>query len=274
MDASAYQIPGDNTITLSEDLAREIKARFQKDRDNRFKLFLLSQGIREKYLDPITNDYPKEFHDWYETSGVRELFGKLGNFSKYAAAGEVVEYVATKTRKPDEDLSKLPVSLRALYEISLILKLDEDVFKTCLRFTPTRKTIDAPKHEWKTKDTAPLIHPNVSSLELALWRKRWEAPAKQKEEDKFRRNVKLLTVSVSEDIFAFDEGGKSGVVDMEQVQDLLSQIQALFSKSNEKQFKLETQIERIAEKYASEKEKADPANALKSPKKSRADDYK
>ena len=274
MDASIYQIPGDNAITLSDELAREIKSRFQKDRDNRFKLFLLSHGIRQKYLDPITNEYPKEFHEWYEASGVSKLFGKLSNFSKYAAAGEVIEYVATKTRMPDEELAKLPVSLRALYEISLILKLDEEVFKACLHFTPTRKTLDAPKHEWKTKDTDPLIHPEASSLELASWRKRWETPIKQKEEDKFRRNVKLLTVSVSQDLFAFDESGKTGVVDMEQVQDLLTQIQALFSKSNEKQFKLETQIERITEKYASEKEKADPANALKSLKKSRADDYK
>lgn len=274
MDASSYKIPGDNTITLSDELAREIKSRFQKDRDNRFKLFLLSHGIRQKYLDPITNEYSKEFHEWYEASGVSNLFGKLGNFTKYASAGEVVEFVATKTRDPDIELAKLPVSLRALYEISLILKHDEEAFKTCLRFTPTRQTLDAPKHEWKTKGTDPLIHPDASSLKLAAWRKRWEDPENRKEEDKFRRNVKLLTVSVSEDLFAFDESGKTGVVDMEQVQDLLTQIQALFSKSNEKQFKLETQIERITEKYASEKEKADPASALKAPKKSRADDYK
>lgn len=274
MDASTYKIPGDNVITLSDELAREIKSRFQKDRDNRFKLFLLSYGIRQKYLDPFTNEYPKEFHDWYDASGVRELFGKLGNFTKYASAGEVVEFVATKTRKPAEELAKLPVSLRALYEVSLILKLDEDVFKTCLRFTPTRKTLDAPKHEWRTKGTDPLIHPDVSSLELASWRKRWESPEQKKEEDKYRRTVKLLTVTVSEDIFSFDASGKTGVVDLEQVQGLLNQIEALFTKSNEKQFKLETQIDKISEKYVSAKEKADPANALKSPKKSRADDYK
>lgn len=274
MDASAYKMPGDNVITLSDELAREIKSRFQKDRDNRFKLFLLSYGIRQKYLDPVTNDYSSEFHDWYANSGVSDLFGKLSNFTKYASAGEVVKYVATQTRNPADDLARLPVSLRALYEASLILKLDEDVFKTCLRFTPSRKSLDAPKHEWKTKNTEPLIRPDTSSLELAAWRKRWLEPETHKEEDKFRRNVKLLTVSVSDDIFSFDAGGKTGVVDMEQVQNLLSQIQALFTKSNEKQFKLETQIERIAEKYASEKEKADPAIALRAPKKRRADDYK
>lgn len=274
MDASAYKMPGDNVITLSDELAREIKSRFQKDRDNRFKLFLLSYGIRQKYLDPVTNDYSSEFHDWYATSGVSDLFGKLSNFTKYASAGEVVKYVATKTRNPADDLARLPVSLRALYETSLILKLDEDVFKTCLRFTPSRKSLDAPKHEWKTKNSEPLIRPDTSSLELAAWRKRWLEPETHKEEDKFRRNVKLLTVSVSDDIFSFDAGGKTGVVDMEHVQNLLSQIQALFTKSNEKQFKLETQIERIAEKYASEKEKADPAIALRAPKKRRADDYK
>lgn len=274
MDISTYRMPGDNAITLSDELAKEIKSRFQRDRDNRFKLFVLSHGIRKKYLDPVSNDYSQEFHEWYATSGVGDLFGKLANFTKYASAGEVVEYVATKTRKPVEDLAKLPVSLRALYEVSLILKLDADVFKTCLRFTPTRKTIGAPKHEWKTKNTDPLIHPDVSSIALAAWRKRWEEPENHKEEDKYRRNVKLLTVSVSEDIFAFDAGGKRGVVDLEQVNSLLSQIQALFSKSNEKQFKLETQIERIVEKYETERDKADPINALKGSKNRRADDYK
>lgn len=274
MDVSTYKMPGDNAITLSDELAKEIKSRFQRDRDNRFKLFVLSHGIRKKYLDPVSNDYSQEFHDWYETSGVGDLFGKLANFTKYASAGEVVEHVASKSRKPAEDLAKLPVSLRALYEAFLILKLDEHVFKTCLRFTPTRKTVDTPKHEWKTKNTDPLIHPDVSSIALAAWRKRWEDPENQKEEDRYRRNVKLLTVSISEDIFAFDAGGKTGIVDLEEVKSLLSQIQSLFSKSNEKQFKLETQIERIVEKYEKEKDKADPVNALKTSKKRRADDYK
>jgi len=257
MDTEPYQLPGDNAVTISDGLAKEIKRHFKRDRDNRFKLFLLSQGIREKYLDPIKNEYSDEFREWYARSGVEQLFGKLPNFTRYAAAGEVIAYVSTKTSNPKRYLAQLPTSMNALYEISQIVKADPEAFKVCLHFTPTRRTLTDPKHEWKTKGTEPLVRPSVTAKEISAWRKRWDEPESRKEEDKFRRNVKLLTVSVSEDLFAFDASGKAGVVDLEQVQDLLAQIQALFSKSNEKQFKLETQIERITEKYASEKEKAD-----------------
>ena len=47
MDVSIYKVPGDNAITLSDELAKEIKLRFKRDRDNRFKLFVLSHGIQK-----------------------------------------------------------------------------------------------------------------------------------------------------------------------------------------------------------------------------------
>lgn len=275
MEANAYQLPGDNVVTLSDELTNEIKLRFKRDRDNRFKLFLLSQGIRQKYLDPISNEYSKEFHDWYANSGVAELFGKLPNFTRYAAAGEAIEFVANQTSNPKKYLAQLPTSMNALYEISQIIRLDTEAFKVCLHFTPTRKSLSAPKLDWKTKNTSPLIQPGVTAKDLAAWRKRWEEPETHNEEDKYRRNVKLLTISVSEDIYGFDDvGNKTGVIDMEHVQNLVSQIETLFSKNTEKQFKLETQLDRIKEKYEAEREKRDPATALKSTSKSRADDYK
>ena len=274
MDASTYQLPGHNAVTLSDELTKEIRLRFKRDRDNRFKLFLLSQGIRQRYLDPVSNEYPPEFHDWYANSGVAELFGKLPNFTRYAAAGEAIDYVAKETAKPKKYLAQLPTSMNALYEVAQIIKLDAEAFTVCLHFTPSRKTLDAPKHEWRTKNTSPLIQPSTTAKELSAWRKRWEEPEQNKEEDKYRRNVNLLTVSISEDIFGFDDvGNKTGIVDMEHVQSLLGQIEALFSKSNEKQFKLDTKIDRIKEKYQNERDKRDPSVVLKSAKKSRSDDY-
>jgi hypothetical protein len=199
----------------------------------------------------------------------------LPNFTKHAAAGELVDFVARKTKNPTRYLQQLPTSTRALYEVFQIIKVDEEVFHVCLHFTPTRKKLGDPKHEWKTKGTSPLIHPTASSLELSAWRKRWEVPEKDKAEDKYQRNVKLLTISVSDEIFGFDAvGNKIGVVDLEQVRALLAQIEALFSKDNERQFKLETQIERIASKYQEEQQKRDPTNVLKASKQNRAEKYK
>ena len=275
MDLVKYQLPGDNSATLSTELAAEITRRFRSDKDNKFKLYILSAGVRAKYLNLEKNVYEPEFQEWFKSSGVGMLFGSLSNFTRYAAAGEVINYVSTKTTNPKKYLSLLPVSLRSLYEISKILRSDEEVFSVCFHFTPTRRQVGASKTEWKTKNTTGLIHPHCSSLTLAAWRKRWEEPEASTVEDKYRRNVKLLSVNVSEDIFGFDDvGNKTGSVDMEQVQALISQIQALFSTDNEKQFKLETRLELISERYKAEQEKRDPHNVLRASQKSRADDYK
>ena len=111
-------------------------------------------------------------------------------------------------------------------------------------------------------------------MKLAAWRANWEEPKTKSEEDEFRRNVKLLTVRVSQDIFDFDEvGNKTGSVDIEAVESLVTQIECLFSDANHQQFKLETDFDRIKDKYKAEQQKRDPATVLKTSKKSRADDY-
>ena len=275
MNPDTFQLPGGNLATLSPQLATEMKKRFRFDKDNKFKLYLLSAGVRSKYLNIEKNSYEPEFQAWFKSSGVDELFGSLSNFTRYAAAGEVINYVSTKSANPKKYLAQLPVSLRSLYEISKILKSDEEVFFVCFHFTPTRRQVGSPKSEWRTKNTTSLIHPHCSSLTLASWRKRWEEPGIEVEADKYSRNVKLLTIKVSEDIFNFDAvGNKTGVVDIEAVQDLLKQIESLLSKDNEVQFKIETEIERITEKYTAEQQKRDPSQVLKVSKKNRADDYK
>lgn len=274
MKSDGYKLPGDNTATFSKKLASEIRKRFRSDRDNRFKLYLLSAGIRRKYLNPKTKTYAQDFQNWFKESHVDELFGSLSNFTRYAAAGDVIDYVASNTNTPEKYLAQLPTSLRSLYEISKILKMDQEVFPVCFHFTPTRKRVGDPKSEWKTRDTTSLFHSHCSSVKLAAWRANWEEPKTKSKEDEFRRNVKLLTVRVSQDIFDFDEvGNKTGAVDIEAVQSLLAQIEALFSDANKQKFKLETDFDRIKDKYKAEQQKRDPATVLKTSKKSRADDY-
>jgi len=41
-----YRIWGSNRVSLSDQMEKEIKDRFQLDRENRFQLFLLSSGLR------------------------------------------------------------------------------------------------------------------------------------------------------------------------------------------------------------------------------------
>ena len=109
--------PGENVVALSPELANQIKRHFKKDRDNRFDLFLLSHVIREKYLDAETGEYTAEFKAFYEQHSLESVYGTLANFSKYASAGSVVEYVKRSTYNPKKYLNQLPVSQGALYEI-------------------------------------------------------------------------------------------------------------------------------------------------------------
>ena len=62
---------------------------------------------------------------------------------------------------------------------------------------------------------------------------------------------------------------------MPELHSLVAQIQTLFSKSNEKQFLLETEIDDITEKYVAKKDKLDPEKTIKAlVKNNRATSYK
>ena len=69
---------------------------------------------------------------------------------------------------------------------------------------------------------------------------------------------------MSEDIFKFDAvGNKEGSIDLEEVVSLLSRVQERLNKDNEKQLRLDSQIERIQERYEAAKKKNDPLEVLK-----------
>jgi hypothetical protein len=264
-------LPGDNAVTVSSDLTKRFAGHFKRDRENRFNLFMLAFAVREKYLNKETNEYEQEFRDWYETPDVEQLFGKsLSNFTKYASAGEAIHYVGHHTRNPTKYLQQLPVSMNALYEISQIIKADKTIVDACFEMTPVRRSRSVEDQGRKDK-APPLIHPHVTAAELAAWRQRWENPEKPEvEQDPHRRTVKLLTISVSDDIFAFDKGGnKIGALDMEQVLDLVKQIEAILSKTDEKLFRLDTKLEKISQKYKTTKENSDPEHVLVETKKGR-----
>ncbi len=203
MAKSNYGIPGSNRVTLGNELVQEIRQRFEHDRDNSFQLYLLSSGIRRKYLDKKSGNYTDEFQSWYKKTKMDELYGSLANFTKYAMCGEVVNYVGTKTSNPDKYLKQLPVSVGSLYEISIILRRYEDVFKTCLHFTPSRSSLDEEKHDWKTPRPA-LIRKNITELEVRTWRQKWENPPPPKQKPTDKRTLKFVTIQVNDELIEFN----------------------------------------------------------------------
>jgi hypothetical protein len=258
-----YKIPNNIKSTVSENLANEIKGQFVKDRENRFQLFLLSSGIRQKYLDKKTNKYTDEFHKWYTTYGLSDFFGSTSNFTKYAGCGEVVNYVANKTSDPEKYLKQLPISVGALYEISIILKMSEEIFATCLQFTVTRKTLTEEKHDWKTVKP-PLINSQATELKVRTWRRKWDnpPPAKQKRTDK--RTMPFITIKCSGELYDFDKktGDKTGCLDLVDVENFLKVIQKHFDDSNMTQFKVEDNLDLLTEGYIKRRDANDPAKKI------------
>lgn len=258
-----YEMPGDNRIALSTNLAEEIRKRFEKDRENRFKLYVLAAGIRAKYLDTITGNYTADFQSWYKSNKMKELFGSLQNFTKYAMAGEVVHFVDTQTSNPEKYLQQLPLSVGALYELSMILKQSEDTFNVCLHFTPSRKSLDAPKNDWTTK-RPPLINNNVTEQKIRLWRQRWNNPPPPKAKRSDKRTLPFITITCSGELFDFDKktGEKVGCIDLDDVEKFLEIVSNLFGGQNASQFKLESNMEYLIKGYYKRKIANDPAQRL------------
>jgi hypothetical protein len=173
--AERYALLGHNQISIANgtdaeaELFLEIESLFSKEetllqnvKDTRFRLYVLAASLRKRYWTAKTNKYDKDFHDWYGTKGrnLNRFFKTFPNFTKYAAAGDLVNFIATRSETPKDDLAKLPSSLIALYHLSrvksgLIDQNLERIFWTLFVSTPKRKSMTDKNIKF---EETPLIH--------------------------------------------------------------------------------------------------------------------
>tara|TARA_B100000123_G_scaffold216683_1_gene165146 strand:- start:1540 stop:2373 length:834 start_codon:yes stop_codon:yes gene_type:complete len=264
---SDYSYRGHNRINLSDDLVNEIKDKFTKDRENRFQIFILSSSIRRKYLDKKTKKYSNEFESWYKKNNLDEYYGSLSNFTKYCSCGDVVNWVGTKSDEPQKYLKQLPLSVGSLYELSMVLKKDKDLFELLFYYTPKRKTIDEPKVQWITK-RPPLINPNTTEQKVRVWRMNFDNPPPPKQKRTDKRTLKFLTITVNGELFDFDKknGDKLGCVDIDEVEEFLKKVNGLINKDNEMKFKISDDMEYLYDGYYKRKEQYDVTKHIKSGK--------
>lgn len=258
-----YQIPGDNQIVLSNELEVYLRDRFKKDRENKFRIYLTASGIRRKYLDQNTESYAPEFQKWYKLAKMSDLFGSLQNFTKYAMSGEVVNHVAANTNDPEKYLQNLPLVVGSLYELSMVLRQDPDLFNVCLHFTPKRKFVGEPKHEWKTPKPA-LINSSATEQKIRAWRQEWNSPPPPKVKRTDKRTLPFITITCSGELLDFDRktGDKIGCLNLDQVEAFLAVVRQHFGEDNALQFKIEDQMEYLTKAYYSRKNYYDPAKNI------------
>ena len=261
---SDYSFRGDNRITLTDDLVNEIRDQFINDRNNRFQIFILSSSIRRKYLDKKTKKYKKEFEDWYKKNKLDEYYGSLSNFTKYCGCGDVVNWIGTKSDDPQKFLQQLPLSVGSLYELSMVLKKDKDLFELLLYYTPKRTSIDEPKVQWITK-RPPLINNSSTEQKIRMWRQNFENPPPPKQKRTDKRSLKFLTIEVNGELFDFDKknGDKIGCVDLDEVEEFMSKVRSLINETNTMKFKVTDEMEYLTDGYYKRKDQYDVTKNIK-----------
>lgn len=284
VETSDYRIPGSNAVTLSPALAKEIKERFARDRDNRFHIFLIAAGLRRTYLrtsEGGKDAYAPEFRKWYSDNKLEKLFGQLdSSFVKYAASGTLIEFVAqgsyfdTANRPanvpapdPKPFLEALPLSMNALYELSIIKgTVDTRTFRTLFKSKPSRQSVDQDLRDARTDDKRPLIHPHVTAAELLMWRKAWECPPEPKQKRTDKRTMMLAAITVSGELFDFDKfGDHAGCVKLDEVYECLSRLHDLVSEldSEDRKFRVLSNRDYLEYGYKMREERSDPAVRVK-----------
>lgn len=272
-DHLEYAIPGSNGISLDKKLADQIRKHFNTDRQNRFQLFLLAAGIRNKYLDKKKREYSKDFDEWFRKHKMEDVYGGITNFIKYASAGDVVAHTAFNTSDPEKYLQQLPTSLRALYEISFILKLSiekkNNWFLLCLTHRQFIKLENGKEVSTRDKSTVPLINRHVTAPEIRAWLENRNNPVetlKQKRKDD--RVLLLATISVSGSLYNFNKktGDHIGAAKLQEVQRLMTELTGIFSKT-EKIIKIDSNLLELETKYEKRKQQYDPAAKILKKKK-------
>ena len=271
------KIPRGKRVEISENLLDELRERVETDRSNRFQLYLLCAGIRNKYLDKKTRTYSDQFLTWYKKNGLDKVLGSIPNFTKFASAGDVINWISQlDLYKKEEVLSNIPLSTGALYEMSMVLKMDKEIFRTCLLYTPTRKSVDEPKIEWKTKKQA-LFGKSATELSIRLWRRNWENPPPPKQKRTDKRTLKTVTITCNGELLDFDRktGDKVGILDLDEVEDFFEKLNKFLEKEkvNPDQFKVESHLDYLTNAYYKRKEFYDPARNVLN-KKTKRQKYK
>lgn len=261
-DPLKYSIPGSNSVALDAATARRIKKHSDASREHRFQLFLIAAGIRKTHKKEDGN-FNDQFHTWWKKHKMEDVFGSLSSFSKSAAAGDVVHFVANHTSNPQKYLQQLPTSLRALNAIAQLMEKDETAIKLCLDHHPKRKSLSEPKHEWGRVKDSPLIHPDVTEAEITAFIEKWFEPSQPQQQPVSSKEMVLLAkIFVSKQLFAFDKktGKHTGNVTLPEVKKAIEGLERSLSK---KSFALQDEMERVKKRYGIAQKRSNPAKKIK-----------
>ena len=294
-----FALLGHNEISIEEGTAAEAElfqqietyatrevALLQDVKETRYRLFVLAASLRKRYLNPKTNKYDQAFHDWYSAKerNLNRYFKTFSNFTKYAAAGDLVNFVATRSKTPEADLEKLPSSRRTLSELSqvkdnLLAEKQERIFWALFVSTPRRKSLTDRDIKF---DKTPLIHGEqmvgneiqsaTTEEDIIDWRDAWNNPSSATKLDQARKkkiSVPVAIIYVHKTIYDFHQrtGEHKGEVDLDDLTRLMREVGSSFTTRNSNKFRIETNMDTIMERYKKREKRVNPARKILAAKK-------
>ena len=248
-----YQIPDIKDLDLLEGLTARLKDLWGEARQNNYQIYLYAAGLRNRYLNKKTNRYSDDFQQWYEKQELTKLFGKLPSFTKYASAGNAVNYIGQQY-KTGKYIENLPLSRNALYELSLLIDETTEAQLEKLFFTGG-------------DDNEPLIHPSATAVDFSDYRQGITSKS-AKQLKKARRtqfSIPLATIYVHRDLYKFHKisGDHVGLLDLTDTEKVLKRLK---SRLDTKLFDVQDNLENISSAYEKRKNKADPTRKLRAKK--------
>jgi hypothetical protein len=256
-----FKRPTKAQVPLTDDLLSVIQLHHRKSREHLFHLCMIAYGLRTHNLTKPKSGaggnvkgyvYKAAFKQWYEAN-LDDVYGTLSNFTHYAMAGRLLEYVRWQIGQ--KYIAQLPSSMTALYALSQIVWSQGDTA------TPdSRKLFDkALKHPIKdgTKHNA-FIHPHVSREDVHQWHHEETGKAApslkvSKLVKKDPRTVVVATIKVHKNLFKFTRTGEKLVgPKLSDVKDLTKKLQSLideFGKGKVRFALLESNIDQITQDY-------------------------
>ncbi len=246
-----YQIPTSTELTLKDGLSAKLKELWATAQENSYHLFLYAAGLRDRYLDRKKDQYTPEFKDWYTKQELQVFFGKLSSFTKYAMAGNVVNFFANDFRG-GKYVNQLPLSRSALYEVWLLKEIVSDSELEKLFFSGG--------------DDEGLITPSASVSDISAYRYRLQNKGSKPPKSKNKKfSIPLATIYVSRDLYSFQRG--TGVhVGAVKLQDAEKLLAAITGKLNPNMFDVRDNLTKIATTYKKKEDVASPSAALRKPK--------
>lgn len=214
-----------NRIKLDQALADRLATLLNDVKRSRYELAKVVSDVRSQYLDPRTKKYAPEFTEFWKKFRMTQSFGSLSQFTKYAAAGDVIEWV--RENKP-EALPTLPNSIKSLYEIS---QLEADQRHRLLEAT-SPQSVSAKKlsQDAKAEVPSPLVQPALSATAIASWKKRELAPRQSPVDPP---PIKLAEIWIHGSFGSYAEDGSyTGKIDPEKLAEVVQAVRGSLARQD------------------------------------------